>query len=68
MVAFLCVDFGEYLCVFCCDVGYRLGWCGRLVSFTFDVPVEVCQIDAHTDIVSSFLGCYYDGSTPLGGV
>ena len=60
--------FGEYLCVFSCDVSYRLGWDGQLVSFTFDVPVEVCQIDAHTDIISSFLGCYYNGSAPLGGL
>ena len=33
-----------------------------MASFAFDVPVEVFQVNAHTDVVNSFLGCHYDGS------
>ena len=68
MVAFFHIDLGEYLRIPCCDIGYCLGWCGRLVSFSFYISVEMWQVNAHADVISSFLGCYYYGGAPFSRV
>ena len=65
MVSLEGVELGEDSSVLCCDVCHSLCWGGGLVSLALYEPVEAGEVDAHSDLVRSFLRCHHNRCAPL---